>query len=337
MDYQKNETINNYLRLENQYVEKEKDKSVAVKQYDHVKQPDIEKNSNYFINEKDFEELNQKFLEELKYRINKNKTIDVLNIIDDYEFYAARTYGCLCEKSVSKIEKNKDSFMKKKKKLKKLNKYYDVDNTDNTEYYCAIKKIFSTNTNCEDIDNTLEALLKTGIENIGDQNNTQFKYIKLEDVFKSKGNCINGPRREDIGRYNIKLFEMQCKKNNKTINVDINPLFFEELECIANKYEIIRCEHIKLFYFKNRLKYEIDNFFIVVFLKAKILNLTIRNSDITLFDFTEEDDFKADMSDNSKEIIFFYNSNFILYKIEFSSVEKAKDIYEIFFQKIKKF
>lgn len=37
-------------------------------------------------------------------------------------------------------------------------------------------------------------------------------YMKIEDVLKTKGNAINGPRREDIDRFNRKLFDSHTKE-----------------------------------------------------------------------------------------------------------------------------
>ncbi len=315
--------------LLNMSMKNNKSNSVIKSKFDPIRQSELRGEYDRcadYKNDMIFEKLNKKFLEELEYRMNKNKHYNFLDVLEEYELCVKKMFICVCKKDTLSILKNNGTLNRQKDKYKNIK--LDV------EYFSGIKNIFLNKKKNDDLENTLEALLNNEIEDIHVQN-TEFKFIKLEDIFKSKGNCINGPRREDIGKYNIKLFEMLCKNNkkNKEFKIIINPCFFKELSDIVNKYKIIQCEHINFYYFKNCMKYQIEDCIIAFYIKKNKISCTIRNTEIILFDFTDYDLFKAHLSKNSKEILFFYFENFTLYSIKFLSSEIANDVYELFFSK----
>ena len=98
---------------------------------------------------------------------------------------------------------------------------------------------------------------------LNDKRNQEFTYIRLEDVVKSKGNPILKPRREDIGNYNQKLFNMQFTDKEDIIKIDMhcNPSFFSET---ADVSRIILCEPVFVSYFNEDKKIMIGSFMLII-------------------------------------------------------------------------
>lgn len=165
-----------------------------------------------------------------------------------------------------------------------------------------------------------------------DVQNMEFNYIKLEDVVKSKGNSINGPKREDVGRYNRKLFDMQFNENRNvyTVSVDVNPRFFPELRKINETSEILCCETIIVNYFDRQNTFLIDEFFLTVHKSIDVF-CTIRGKTHVLFDRMTRGSVQAVHVPGSSNIVFLYLDSFILYNLIFVSSEAASAVYELFF------
>lgn len=168
------------------------------------------------------------------------------------------------------------------------------------------------------------------------QSEPVFPYVRIEDIIKSKGNSIKGPKREDVGRYNRKLFDMQFNSQQAPlpVKVSLNPRFFRELSDIAQTSEIVKCEMCVASYFHCGESYEVGEFFLVVHTQGQTTLCTVKSEGGLLFDGMEKDSVHAIYFAGCANILFLYYDTFILYNLAFTSVEAASSVYEAFFCKI---
>lgn len=202
-----------------------------------------------------------------------------------------------------------------------------------SEAYVAICSLYGYDP-FKDPEDSLTALLEQNF-NSEEEVPNQFKYVKVDDVIKTKGVSIYGPRREDVGKYNRKLFEMQTRdfsKRNKLI-INMNPMFFKETRDLAQKYEVTRCEQVELEYYSHGFAVKLDRYMMVVFLDQSEIFCTIKNLNLVLFDKMSHSQIKSSYKPNSKEIIMLYLETLVMYRILFHSEEAAKIMYEKFFSK----
>jgi hypothetical protein len=92
--------------------------------------------------------------------------------------------------------------------------YYTREQENNQKYsdcYLALSSIFSSNPLTKRR-NSLTTLLEQDFFFPEEESKSNYVYINVKDVIKSKGNSIFGPKREDIGIYNKKLNESFTKE-----------------------------------------------------------------------------------------------------------------------------
>jgi hypothetical protein len=181
---------------------------------------------------------------------------------------------------------------------------------------------------------TLESLLEQEII-FEDKSDKQFNYIKIEDVLKTKGNSVMGPKREDVGKYNRKLFEMQEKEmmGVSKITMHSNPKFFREASSVAATSEIIYCEEVLISYFNLGKHYNIGNFFLLVHKNQGVIHCTVKDKKTELFKDLSQTDIEASYLKGTKKIHFLCLETFIIYRVVFSTVDAASSAYESFFKK----
>lgn len=203
-----------------------------------------------------------------------------------------------------------------------------------TDFYNAIKCIFELK-NSKNSKNDLDSFLNEYLSS--DQNIQEFKYIRLKDVFKSKGNSINGPRREDVGRYNRKLFGMQTAASISD-SVALNPKFFDEPNIVLNnKSEMIFFQHCEISYFDSHGRVNIGDYKILIYKMPDIHETphekicSILNTENILFDSLKISDFISFYDDKSTKILFLYLESFIIYEINFVNNNIAKTACKLFF------
>lgn len=74
----------------------------------------------------------------------------------------------------------------------------------------------------------------------------EITYIDINEVVKKKGTSIHGPRRQDVDRFNRKLFESQSRDVLNTYHerLFVNLRFYPEINIITN--EVISCDYVDI-------------------------------------------------------------------------------------------
>jgi len=128
-----------------------------------------------------------------------------------------------------------------------------------TESYAALASLYGVSllASREDF---LTALLDQTAHMYPEDRKQTFTYINVKDVIKTRGNAITGPKREDIGQYNRKIFENYTKEVNRTmwnqlvVNLKFFPKYWNFVGCDA----VIASDFVQVFRFGECYKQRIE-------------------------------------------------------------------------------
>lgn len=264
--------------------------------------------------------LNTQALKEIRQKLSENSSADLRGITQWYRENAADGCSLLCQ----------DSTMMHPYPARGRNELIRATQGHTGDLYAALESLFGRRKVVSR--DSLDVFLDGNFQPL-EEANAPFKYIRLEDVFKSKGNSVNGPRREDIGRYNRKLFDMQFSQAKEAAQprLRLNLDFFPEMNELLRSSRVIRSEYVTLHCFNGDSRFEIGDFILVIHENDDGIFCTIRNEKKLLFDKIALGSFCAGYSPRSRSIIFLYLDTFIPYDIEFVSGELAEEVYKAFF------
>ncbi|KAI4291422.1 hypothetical protein PAPHI01_0696 [Pancytospora philotis] len=206
--------------------------------------------------------------------------------------------------------------------------------TERTHLCDVLRIFFLRAAAAANADDSLAQLLDA-IEQSDEQPNIEFNYIRLKDVIKSKGNSINGPKREDVGHYNRKLFDMREAEQRElvTVSVSPNPNFYAELDAVTQRHEAMATEACYISYFRSGCAYALglDEFFLVLFKDWPVTVCTVRNGSGVLFERLIPADIVSAHVPGSCVVRFIYLPAFAIYEAAFISPDRAARAYSLFF------
>jgi len=160
----------------------------------------------------------------------------------------------------------------------------------------------------EEENDTLLQLLE---ENKADETSAPFIYMDVNEMIKSKGNSVVGPKREELGRYNRKLFVIQSRENEKqcAITLRVNERFYGEGRGT-------RCYDSMVYFFKRGGLLKIDRMAILVdCADGRERRMTIRSDRMDLFVDLRKDDVRGKYLEAGNVAYFLHKETFVLYKI----------------------
>lgn len=181
-------------------------------------------------------------------------------------------------------------------------------------------------------DDFLAALLEQSFDMFEDDKQP-FKYIKVSDVIKTRGNAINGPRREDIGYYNRKLFENYTNEISKTSQdrAFVNLKFFPKYDHFIKDETVITSDLVIICVFRGSIRERFEQCLFIVHQKDNKKRCTAFYGDHVVFNMLEKDQFKYSLSKCKRKINMLHFETLMLYSIEFLCTNAAASAYSSFF------
>lgn len=301
------------------------------------------------LNYRCYRNLNHQVYMEIKQQIESDPLVDLSAIVAQYQSYAAE----IGELSTAEKKRNAPAYSRPEKTRKHIptvhstpvdpdsecanlfRKTLSVLNTaqqgSKSEMYQAMTTIFSAEDRRKHFDSLEDFLANNPAPE--EEVNAEFRYINPEEVLKTKGNSIHGPRREDVGKFNRKLFEMQCRQYRGHLQLcfSINPYFFREMNTVLSNSEIIRTDYVEMRYFDNGVEKDIGTFMLIVHKTTDGIMCTVKNSACALFESLAQGSFCSKYSKYSSQVLFLYFDTFILYNVVFLTEKAAQAVNDLFF------
>lgn len=160
-----------------------------------------------------------------------------------------------------------------------------------------------------------------------------FNYIRLEDVIKSKGNAVRGPRREDVGRFNMKLFESHVSRSPElNIVVQPNVAFYEPLRGILSNSQAKQCAEALIFSYNSSGCFAHGRCVVVVHSDANGEPLfTAADTDRVFFQCLRRSNVVSSLRKPSN-IACISLDDFVVFNIMFNDMPRAEQIFYEFFR-----
>lgn len=207
-------------------------------------------------------------------------------------------------------------------------------NESYSDCYIALSSVFGVNP-LNRRRNSLTSLLEQDFCFPDEEKKSRFIYINVNDVIKSKGNSVFGPKREDIGIYNRKLYDSYTKEvETYSVNrVMLNLKFFNFHEFTGIGDDVLFSNFVSCFVFDGSEKKAQGDFFMFIHQNNKNALASVFNFDRKLFFGENFESFKSYYCKNKKKIFAFYIDEFTLFEFEFVCEQAAIDAHDLFFKK----
>lgn len=219
--------------------------------------------------------------------------------------------------------------------IKKRSSYYMKKHGDLyfTDSYLGLCSIYGINPITKNNNQGLFSLLDQDFD-ASFEKKPIFNYIKVCEIVKSKGNAINGPRKEDVGNFNRKLFETYSKEIEQAsvTRSSVNLKFFNFSKWSGIDDQILFSDFVKFYIFNGPEKRFIDEFILIIHKNRENVLISALNTENELFSSKFNDSFHASLSKNKNKISIFNIEEFSLYELCFINENAALDAYEKFFK-----
>lgn len=271
--------------------------------------------------------MNKELLDYLSYIISTNESADLRELGKAYRkeskkvtgqsdtLFAFTEYSLCSYKTVESLEYTDESSYTYP--LAALAKKHYATNTP-TESYLALASVFKVSPLPSKTD-SLDALLELEFGSSLEEEPASLDYIDVKDVVKSKGNAINGPRREDVGIFNRKLFDSYSKQVDQTKNnrllVNIN--FFSAYKDIFNLDLIITADFVCFHKFTCQSKQTYPDCLFVIHERNSTRLCTVIYKNSLLIDKIDGSLFTHSLSKCKRKINILHKELFFLFSIEF--------------------
>lgn len=207
------------------------------------------------------------------------------------------------------------------------------ENNPYSDCFIALSSVFATNPLTKRR-NSLTSLLEQEFCFPDDNQKATYVYINVRDVIKSKGNAVFGPKREDIGIYNRKLYDSFTKEVKESC-VDrpiLNLKFFNFPQFAGNKDKILFADFVFCCAFDGSERRVCGDFYMVIHQNGESAVASVFNYSHTLFFSKRSDSFKSYLYKNKKKIISFYIEKFSMFEFEFICEQASLDAFNVFFK-----
>ncbi|KAI5169284.1 hypothetical protein PAEPH01_0590 [Pancytospora epiphaga] len=295
--------------------------------------------------------LNEQFLKEMSEILDNAPSADLCDIISQYKHFSGEILELgngfpkrsTTAKNIWRGRRNiaravwNDAELRRNYREIVFGAVLEVENSPSvmqehrSAMYDALCAMYDHTISARQAKDSLSELLEANILQ-EPQNEATFAYVRTKDVIKSKGNSIKGPKREDIGKYNRKLFDMHNggKVGHPTAKILVNPKFFDELQDAMVNFKINKCELCAVCYFNGGEMYEIGDFFMTIHSSGDSSSCSIVNSEGYLFKDLRKDEMEMVYIPGCANILFLHQDTFVLYNVAFISPDIASSVYDTF-------
>lgn len=201
-----------------------------------------------------------------------------------------------------------------------------------SDSYLALGSLFGINPLIPKGD-VLAALLEKGLEELEEEQVQPLRYIEVKNVIKSKGNAINGPKREDVGNYNRKLFESYSKALNRATQnqLIVNVKFYPKYAYFFGNDKIFTSDFVQLYKYSGPVRLRMEKSLFVVHQKNVRRRCTLICEDKIIFGRLGKNKLKYSLSKCKRKIYVLYLETFMLYVMEFLCEGAACNTFNSFF------
>ncbi|KAM0680869.1 hypothetical protein GINT2_001143 [Glugoides intestinalis] len=272
--------------------------------------------------------INKDLLDYLSYIIYKNESADLRELGKAYRketkeltggsdtLFSFTEYSLCCYKSADSGEYVDESSYTYPFPM--LFKKPYANTCSLTESYLALASVFKVSPLPLKTD-SLEALLELEFGSTLEEEPASLDYIDVKDVVKSKGNAINGPRREDVGTFNRKLFDSYSKQveqsKNSRLLVNIN--FFSSYKAIFNFDRIITADFVCFHKFNYQSKQTYPDCLFVIHERSSTRLCTVIYKNTLIIDKIDANLFMHSLSKCKRKIHILHKEHFFLFSMEF--------------------
>ncbi|ELA41404.1 uncharacterized protein VICG_01509 [Vittaforma corneae ATCC 50505] len=251
--------------------------------------------------------------------------------------YSFRNYST--RKRYDVLRDNQENIPKAKSNLRprlKSSKPCKNENSKKryTESYLVFGSLFGISPPLSS-DDFLTVFLEQNSDVLEEREKMLVHYIQLNDVVKTRGNPINGPRKEDIGMYNRKIFETYSRKGNGIAQdqLVVNVKFFPKYNNYIGHDLILTSDFVQLYKFNGSSKQRLEQSLFIVHQRDSKKKCTIFHSDKIIFNKLEKEQFKYALSKCKRSINILHFETFTLYSAEFLCENAAIRVFNSFFSK----
>lgn len=198
-----------------------------------------------------------------------------------------------------------------------------------TESYMALASLYGVSP-LASRDDLLTALLEQNPDTLEEDRKQIFTYIDANDVIKTKGNAINGPKREDIGQYNRKIFENYTKELEKTMwdQLIVNLKFFPKYWSFVGCDAVIASDFVQVFRFGECYKQRIEDCLFLIHQENDSRWCTIVNVDDFILYKMHKEQFECALGKCRRHLNILHLETFTLYTVEFLCENAALHAYK---------
>lgn len=230
-----------------------------------------------------------------------------------------------------------DSFFKIQANLRahlKLPGYSEIHNGEKlrTESYLVFRSLFSANPLLANIDR-LTAFLEKNSGLTKEQERASIHYIRVRSIIKARGNPIEGPKKEDVGMYNRRIFDCYSKEIN-CLNQDqsiVNAKFFPRYDSFLGHDLVITSDFVQLYKFNGSSKQRLEESLFIIHQRDTKKKVTVLYCGKIIFNRLGKDQFKYTLSKCKRSINILHFETFTLYRVEFSYENAAIRAFTFFF------
>lgn len=267
--------------------------------------------------------LNQQVFEDMSTSVGSNKSADLIEIIEFYtrELEKVIPYDKILLEIPELRIKNYPCYFRHRFSV---NRHF-------TDSFLALASIFKINPLASKND-ALSRLLDQEPEC---QESVRFAYISIQDVVKSKGNAIHGPKRENIGKFNRKLFETCSRELDSALQhkLVVNLKFYPNFDSFLGSDKVLSSDYVSVALFSSPREISIGEHILIIHKTSDEKKLcTIKNENSSVFTRIEGSSFCSAVNADKKRINLMYLPTLSLYSIEFLCQDALTFAYDLFFK-----
>lgn len=211
--------------------------------------------------------------------------------------------------------------------------YYTTDYSKKrfTESYIVLGSFFNVNPLILP-ENTLSALLEMDF-GFPNEDNGPVCYMDVKNVVKSKGNSINGPHREDVGKFNRKLFESYSKDMENVLQnrIFVDLKFYPEADRFIGKEEVISADLVNIFKYDGPNKEMLGGFIFIVHEKLLSTVFSAISGKNILFDRLDSTNVLYSRGKDKRRLNILQLETFTMFVVEFLSASVATAVFQSIF------
>lgn len=278
--------------------------------------------------------INKELYASLQQALNRNDVVDLRDIGKRYRRDITKAIG-VGEASYTINRHYANQEEQKASRKKAFPSFYKIcyGNKYFTDSYITLGSIYGVNVLYSSKD-SLDALLEREFGSADDDELSVINYVDVDDVIKTKGNAINGPRKEDVGIFNRKMFEPyskevdRIKKNILIVNVN----FFQSYKAHFADDRIIASDYVHLCEFDGQSRKLFSSCILVVHEKNQKAVFSILNEGRFILQNIDKKDVKSALSKCKMKINILLFDVFKLYSAEYSCRNAAQFTFNSFFK-----